>query len=270
MIRRPPRSTLFPYTTLFRSILRSADRPGRSMSTSCSTARPTSRSIAVRSEEHTPELQLHSYISYCGFFFNDTATTEIYTLSLHDALPIYLTFRGPAGAINVDLVLDGATNVTLDRDAAIDVTGNASNNVITGNLGANTLLGLGGDDTLHGGGGNDDLQGGLQTIADRATYDDVRANYSVAAPADANGFGTSFDHVTETSGFGAVNEGADTLSGIELLQFSGTTLDINDAVQLFDNTNQLIGTFDDIKSAVDAANANAGATFTIRIEAEVR
>jgi len=24
------------------------------------------------------------------FFFNDTATTEIYTLSLHDALPIYL------------------------------------------------------------------------------------------------------------------------------------------------------------------------------------
>src|SRR3712207_8595592 len=28
------------------------------------------------------------------FFFNDTATTEIYTLSLHDALPIYLV---PAG-----------------------------------------------------------------------------------------------------------------------------------------------------------------------------
>src|SRR2546430_11640880 len=28
--------------------------------------------------------------SICFFFFNDTATTEIYTLSLHDALPIYL------------------------------------------------------------------------------------------------------------------------------------------------------------------------------------
>src|SRR5947209_14005896 len=26
--------------------------------------------------------------AYCFFFFNDTATTEIYTLSLHDALPI--------------------------------------------------------------------------------------------------------------------------------------------------------------------------------------
>src|SRR5690242_21409838 len=29
-----------------------------------------------------------TYCSFC-FFFNDTATTEIYTLSLHDALPIY-------------------------------------------------------------------------------------------------------------------------------------------------------------------------------------
>src|SRR5256885_7686359 len=33
------------------------------------------------------------------FFFNDTATTEIYTLSLHDALPIYQQHHGqPRGA----------------------------------------------------------------------------------------------------------------------------------------------------------------------------
>src|SRR5438876_11571251 len=31
---------------------------------------------------------------YFFFFFNDTATTEIYTLSLHDALPIYRLVRG--------------------------------------------------------------------------------------------------------------------------------------------------------------------------------
>src|SRR2546425_9248874 len=31
----------------------------------------------------------------CFFFFNDTATTEIYTLSLHDALPIYQEEHGP-------------------------------------------------------------------------------------------------------------------------------------------------------------------------------
>src|SRR3712207_8727497 len=34
---------------------------------------------------------------YAVFFFNDTATTEIYTLSLHDALPIFLS-RGGVGA----------------------------------------------------------------------------------------------------------------------------------------------------------------------------
>src|ERR1051325_12214705 len=32
-------------------------------------------------------------LSCCFFFFNDTATTEIYTLSLHDALPISPQFR---------------------------------------------------------------------------------------------------------------------------------------------------------------------------------
>src|SRR5256885_12529276 len=46
---------------------------------------------------HWPHACMHAYVSGFGttatcpclfFFFNDTATTEIYTLSLHDALPI--------------------------------------------------------------------------------------------------------------------------------------------------------------------------------------
>src|SRR5256885_17272043 len=38
-----------------------------------------------------PVLYLYSFpFNLTLFFFNDTATTEIYTLSLHDALPIYL------------------------------------------------------------------------------------------------------------------------------------------------------------------------------------
>src|SRR5207248_8944455 len=54
MMRRPPRSTLFPYTTLFRS---------RSTSTSASSAPSSSHTwirsprSAARSEEHTSELQ---------------------------------------------------------------------------------------------------------------------------------------------------------------------------------------------------------------------
>src|SRR6266404_2055833 len=35
------------------------------------------------------------YFVYCFFFFNDTATTEIYTLSLHDALPIWIRRGSP-------------------------------------------------------------------------------------------------------------------------------------------------------------------------------
>src|SRR2546430_12540335 len=36
----------------------------------------------------SPSVALRRLLSFFFFFFNDTATTEIYTLSLHDALPI--------------------------------------------------------------------------------------------------------------------------------------------------------------------------------------
>src|ERR1039457_6426605 len=135
MIRRPPRSTLFPYTTLFRSERQQAGACGRH-------AAAGRDGFDFRSEEHTSELQspcnlvcrlllekkkdthiptfgvpanLSLRRSRCAarkrhrtraagaplhsnpgesrrekklLFFNDTATTEIYTLSLHDALPI--------------------------------------------------------------------------------------------------------------------------------------------------------------------------------------
>src|SRR3712207_8058733 len=37
-------------------------------------------------------------VGCCLFFFNDTATTEIYTLSLHDALPIFIALPPTHGA----------------------------------------------------------------------------------------------------------------------------------------------------------------------------
>src|SRR2546426_2616870 len=60
MIRRPPRSTLFPYTTLFRS---SGDAPcsaAKSPSAAITSPSPPARPPAAcdpRSEEHTSELQ---------------------------------------------------------------------------------------------------------------------------------------------------------------------------------------------------------------------
>src|SRR2546430_10832335 len=55
MIRRPPRSTLFPYTTLFRSI------GGERLVQQCKALiRVGARSVRGRSEEHTSELQSQS------------------------------------------------------------------------------------------------------------------------------------------------------------------------------------------------------------------
>src|SRR5260221_7556636 len=68
MIRRPPRSTLFPYTTLFRSL---PPAPGRRIAVGAGTGvagrrcagrrgAPPRRADRGRSEEHTSELQSHS------------------------------------------------------------------------------------------------------------------------------------------------------------------------------------------------------------------
>src|SRR5258708_10612472 len=52
------------------------------------------------------------------FFFNDTATTEIYTLSLHDALPIYLRRRVLRRLVQGARVASGATQIYLVRSGA--------------------------------------------------------------------------------------------------------------------------------------------------------
>src|ERR1043165_10213894 len=57
MIRRPPRSTLFPYTTLFRSHRGGRDRWGEE----------TAHQRDHRSEEHTSELQSRGLTSYAVF-----------------------------------------------------------------------------------------------------------------------------------------------------------------------------------------------------------
>src|SRR3712207_8302750 len=66
MIRRPPRSTLFPYTTLFRSRRRRLRRltRGQAAATSFATALPPPAwpAAAARSEEHTSELQSRQYL----------------------------------------------------------------------------------------------------------------------------------------------------------------------------------------------------------------
>src|SRR5476651_654817 len=136
MIRRPPRSTLFPYTTLFRSLnffrdiaepnfgkaefvfkeIKEKDRKSTRLNSSHANVsyavfclqkkdNPDSASLdgqplvtgyhckhcAEQKALHDPGHHfLHQQVRHylVVFFFNDTATTETYTLPLHDALPI--------------------------------------------------------------------------------------------------------------------------------------------------------------------------------------
>src|SRR2546430_13696278 len=68
MIRRPPRSTLFPYTTLFRSLgaIRTLQAFTNEKLASTRFAAAVERASFSRSEEHTSELR-HSQISYAVF-----------------------------------------------------------------------------------------------------------------------------------------------------------------------------------------------------------
>src|SRR5947209_20344433 len=61
MIRRPPRSTLFPYTTLFRSVYRTTQSRDHSKSPQLFIC-DVDRSTISRSEEHTSELQSRQYL----------------------------------------------------------------------------------------------------------------------------------------------------------------------------------------------------------------
>src|SRR5476649_603854 len=120
MIRRPPRSTLFPYTTLFRSQTdadaglqfdsrahldrrRQRDRKSTRLNSSHTVI---SYAVFCLKKKKVDRLKCLGYVAsavevlvklardfglFYFFFFNDTATTEIYTLSLHDALPISST-----------------------------------------------------------------------------------------------------------------------------------------------------------------------------------
>src|SRR5690625_7940471 len=64
LILRPPRSTLFPYTTLFRSLWSPSNGPSSTTTrpSTCATRSCTTSSSSTRSEEHTSELQSRGHL----------------------------------------------------------------------------------------------------------------------------------------------------------------------------------------------------------------
>src|SRR3712207_7937894 len=89
MIRRPPRSTLFPYTTLFRSATMGPEESCLCPST-CSGPAPTLSNLASRSEEHTSELQSRQYL-VCRLLLEKKKIHNL-TILTHLPLPTHLSF----------------------------------------------------------------------------------------------------------------------------------------------------------------------------------
>ncbi|WP_425410228.1 hypothetical protein [Hyphococcus sp.] len=185
------------------------------------------------------------------------------------------------GANSLDLsgvtINSGSTDV-LGVDSRIrgtdgddDIIGTEANDLLNDSAeggvdygGDDNVSGEGGNDIIVGGLGNDTLDGGADY--DTAAYAGAAGDFTIDADMDANGFITSFNGVTDNNA-GDGDEGVDVLTNIEALSFSGgaTVLTLAQKIQLFNGSNDLVGTFDSIKDAVDAASAG----YTIKLAAGV-
>src|SRR5260370_8339054 len=97
MIRRPPRSTLFPYTTLFRSNLGTFKKSGSALTSTISTIFNNSGTVNVlsgtlqlRSEEHTSELQSHLNL-VCRLLLEKKKLDAGDTIPAHPTFPLQST-----------------------------------------------------------------------------------------------------------------------------------------------------------------------------------
>ncbi|MFN5935407.1 MAG: hypothetical protein ACK46D_14045, partial [Roseiflexaceae bacterium] len=133
-----------------------------------------------------------------GSYAAGTATANVNNLTIDVASGV----TGFSGVILAESVTNGAITVT--GASALDVTGNAGNNVLTGNSQTNTLTGGAGNDTLVGLAGTNSYNGG--SGIDQIVYGSNAVSYTLA-----------FSGSTVT-----VNgpDGSDTLAGVETLQFA--------------------------------------------------
>src|SRR3712207_7350921 len=91
MIRRPPRSTLFPYTTLFRSLDGSGTVDGNARGRDLrGQVLHEPVQLTARSEEHTSELQSRQYL-VCRLLLEKKKTIPVLPLFSHFRLSAYFS-----------------------------------------------------------------------------------------------------------------------------------------------------------------------------------
>src|SRR5258708_31619684 len=91
MIRRPPRSTLFPYTTLFRSDLHESRRREREGSAGRIRQCEIVGAVVGRSEEHTSELQSPDHLVCRLLLEKKKKTTQAPAMTLRAPTPFWRT-----------------------------------------------------------------------------------------------------------------------------------------------------------------------------------
>ncbi len=101
---------------------------------------------------------------WCVFFFNDTATTEIYTLSLHDALPIYTLIAGP-GAEGRALRLAEAGVAVVCMHTNFDAATGGTADSLAAALGLSDVIPFGRFDDAHDVDGSEGLIGRVGTVS---------------------------------------------------------------------------------------------------------
>ncbi|APZ90438.1 Calx-beta domain-containing protein [Fuerstiella marisgermanici] len=220
---------------------------------------PAENGIQFRSDTGAIGLVSLSDVTISGFyekvplaFYNydnvdNLTATGVAITAESTGFQLAVNFDGIGGDIDL-------SSLGIDTSGAMPATvalqGADGDNVLTGNDEPNDFF---------GGTGNDTITGNLEK--DQAFYVGLRSDFTVGVTTDANGRVTGFTSVTDTDAGAPVgplaDEGADTLSGVEVLVFdaAGTplVLDLTQGVQQFNSMGSLIGTFDTIQDAIDAA-----------------
>lgn len=147
--------------------------------------------------------------------------------------------RGGAGN---DVLRGGAGDDTLSGGLGNDtLEGGAGADTLRGDEGADILRGGAGDDSLTGGAGDDTLDGGDGT--DTAHFSGALSEYAIRF----NGAIVTVEHRNGGT------DGVDTLTGVELLQFSSGTLDLTSRIRVFDAQGELKALYNDLQQALQAA-----------------
>ena len=179
------------------------------------------------------------------------------------------------------LTINGGNNV--DSINVNDITG-SGNVVVQGSSVADTInlnnINTSGTVSVEGGGGGDAINlnnvfatgtvsvegsNGSDAITgssgnEIAVYVSPRPEYEIVSETDGKGRVTAFSSVSDIITISVddmvinPNEGTDTLTGIKVLQFSDVVLDLNQGVQQFNSSDELIGTFDTIQEAIVASS----------------